>query len=431
MSLFPEVETKDHVVNTNRLSVEDRSIHNWYRFVLSFPPHLVREYFKKFDLKNGETVLDPFCGTGTTILEAKLNGFAGIGIEANPIAYFATMVKTNFDVDAEVLLADSIRIAHKANDIIQKKPDIKDVLYSLTQDEHDLLLANSISPLPLTKTLVLLRIIREYQSTFLNNQLLALASSTVKYASNLHFGPEVGVKRLKKSDADVVHYWLETLKEMSNDLKMIKNKSYYPTKLFLGDSRDLTKYLDYNTIDTVFTSPPYPNEKDYTRTTRLESVILGFIKSKADLKNLKKNLLRSNSRNVYKNDDDDKYIQKFPEIENIAREIEDRRKALNKTSGFERLYHKVTKLYFGGMAMHLESLKPYLKKNAILGYVVGDQASYLQVYIPTGKILANIADKLGYEIIGIDLFRKRFATATRKEMNEEVVVLKWGGKDAR
>ena len=116
-----------------------------------------------------------------------------------------------------------------------------------------------------------------------------------------------------------------------------------------------------------------------------------------------------------------------PEIIKIADEIEKRRITLEKTSGFEKLYHKVTKLYFGGMARHLENLKPFLKKNALLGYVVGDQASYLQVYIPTGKILADIASDLGYEVVRIDLFRTRFATATRKDMNEEVVILKWRG----
>ena len=45
----------------------------WYRFVLSFPPHLVREYISRFDLGSGARVLDPFCGTGTTIVECKKN----------------------------------------------------------------------------------------------------------------------------------------------------------------------------------------------------------------------------------------------------------------------------------------------------------------------------------------------------------------------
>ena len=65
-------------------------------------------------------------------------------------------------------------------------------------------------------------------------------------------------------------------------------------------------------MDAVITSPPYPNEKDYTRTTRLESVLLGFLTDRASLRRMKEGLLRSNTRNVYKDDDDDRWIADHP-----------------------------------------------------------------------------------------------------------------------
>lgn len=424
LTLFPELEIKNYTNgNANKVANDDKIFHNWYRFVLSFPPHLVKEYISKFNLEFGDTLLDPFCGTGTTILEAKLNGLIGIGVEANPVAYFASLVKTNFEVDSDILLEDSRKIAEKAVLLINNYSTNE--LVTLPAEEYSLLLRDSISPKPLHKTLILLDVIREFNSKYIDNHLLALATSTVKFASNLHFGPEVGVSKKKKDDSNVVENWLGIIRTMVNDIRTINSEKYLPVSLHCGDSRDLGKFLGNNSIKAVFTSPPYPNEKDYTRTTRLESVILGYLKNKNQLKDLKKNLLRSNSRNVYKGDDDDKYILKHPEIIKIANEIEERRISLNKTSGFEKLYHKVTKLYFGGMARHLESLKPFLKNNSLLGYVVGDQASYLQIHIPTGKILANIAEEIGYEIVSIDLFRTRFATATKKNMNEEVVVLRW------
>ncbi len=91
------------------------------------------------------------------------------------------------------------------------------------------------------------------------------------------------------------------------------------------------------------------------------------------------------------------------------------------------MYHRVTRLYFGGMARHLESLKRVLKPGAQLAYVVGDQASYFRIMIRTGQILGQIADSLGYDVIGRDLFRTRAATATRSKINEEVLVLRWPG----
>jgi hypothetical protein len=100
---------------------------------------------------------------------------------------------------------------------------------------------------------------------------------------------------------------------------------------------------------------------------------------------------------------------------------------LGKTSGFERLYARVTKLYFGGMTRHLADLRTVLRSGARLAYVVGDQASYLRVMIRTGQLLAEIAQSLGYAVESIDLFRTRLATATREQLREEVVVLRWPG----
>jgi DNA modification methylase len=194
-----------------------------------------------------------------------------------------------------------------------------------------------------------------------------------------------------------------------------------------ADARALGEVLSPASIDVVITSPPYPNEKDYTRTTRLESVLLSFVEDKAQLRRLKQGLIRSNTRGVYRNDDDDGWVVDHPEIQRIAAAIEARRIELGKTSGFERMYARVTKLYFGGMARHLADLRNILRPGARLAYVVGDQASYLRVMIRTGQILADLAASLGYEVVGIDLFRTRVATATREQLREEVVVLKWPG----
>ena len=139
--------------------------------------------------------------------------------------------------------------------------------------------------------------------------------------------------------------------------------------------------------------------------------------------------MRANTRSVYKADEDDLLVEKHQEIQRIADQIEKRRIELGKTSGFERLYHRVTKLYFGGMKRHLTELQPFLRPGAQLAYVVGDQASYLQVMIRTGQLLADIGESLGYEIMGIDLFRTRLVTATNEQLREEVVLLRWPGKN--
>ncbi|MEW6350293.1 MAG: DNA methyltransferase [Thermodesulfobacteriota bacterium] len=434
------VDRPDALSSANKIRIEDRSVHDWYRFVLSFPPHLVRNYLTRFKIRPGQVVLDPFCGTGTTLVECKKRRIRSLGVERNPMACFASHVKTSWNPDAAALRHHARQIAGQASQrllqdgteaeelpFLSELPDPDRQLMTLAPDAWKLLLKNSISPLPLHRVLVLQEALIEHQRHDLNcHETLALAKTIVFGAGNLHFGPEVGVGRPKK-DAPVADMWLRNMLIMAEDLEELGPGPFAPADVLDGDARDVSGLIEEGSVDAVITSPPYPNEKDYTRTTRLESVILGFMKDKADLRAIKQDLIRSNTRNVYKDDGDDTWVRDHEEIRGICEAIEKRRTELGKTSGFERMYARVTKLYFGGMARHLGQLRRVLRPGAQLAYVVGDQASYLQVMIKTGELLKSIAQSLGYEIVSLDLFRTRLATATKQQLREEVLVLRWKG----
>ena len=425
----------------NKLRPEDRAVHDWYRFVLSFPPHLVRDYLERLGVGPSDTVLDPFCGTGTTLVECKKLGIASVGIESNPMAHLASSVKVDWSVDASALLEYAGEVAASTRKKIECDGDEWTGLPLLTTsgttpspmrrlhpDQAKLLLKDSISPIPLHKTLTLLDEIDRHGDPRLRQYgRLALAKALTHRIGNLKFGPEVGVGRIK-DDAPVVETWLDCMREIAHDIGLMGERANVRAHVLKADSRDADRTLSPKSIDAVITSPPYPNEKDYTRTTRLESVVLGLIRDRRELRSLKQDLIRSNTRGVYKSDTDDREVAQHPAIQGIAEAIERRRVELGKTSGFERLYPRVTQLYFGGMARHLASLRPVLRPGARLAYVVGDQASYLRVMIRTGQILADLAQSLGYRVVDIDLFRTRPSTVTGEQLREEVVVLEWLGE---
>lgn len=423
----------------NRLYLEDCPVHEWYRFVLSFPPHLVREYIERFNLPKKSCVLDPFCGTGTTLVECKKQGIQSIGVEANPVVHFAASVKTDWETDPDLLVAHAERIARETKSLLELEGVEDDPLFkpldwdapvelrTLSTEQEKLLITNSISPRPLHKVLALVEKIEGLKDArFYNHERLALAKQLVYTISNLRFGPEVGIGKAKL-DTPVVAPWLNGVRGMAKDLRLMASNKDISSQVCLGDARALQGWIKPRSIDAVITSPPYPNEKDYTRTTRLESVLLGFLESKETLRLHKKGLIRSNTRGVYKKDVDGDLVAHFSTIQKLAAEIENRRVELGKTSGFEKLYAHVVRHYFGGMARHLEDLKPVLKPGALLAYVVGDQASYFRILIKTGELLAEIAEQLGYQVIDIDLFRTRFSTATQQQLREEVVLLRWEG----
>ena len=425
----------------NKVRSEDRAVHEWYRFVLSFPPHLVQTYLQRFGAGSGDTVLDPFCGTGTTLVECKKSGVPSVGLESNPMARFASGVKIDWSVGSDWLRQYAAAVGASTRSALAQQGigewnglplftatgESPCPLRDLPDAQSKLLLKNSISPLPLHKTLVLLGAIDRHGGQQEQQYgRLALANALVNHVGNLKFGPEVGVGQVRY-DARVVDVWTEIMHTMAGDVEAHKERSGVAAEVIEADAREAGQVLAPESVSVVVTSPPYPNEKDYTRTTRLESVVLGFIRDRQELRALKRNLIRSNTRGVYRSDDDHHEVAGHGEIQRLADAIEKRRLELGKTSGFERMYAQVTRLYFGGMRRHLASLRPALRPGAKLAYVVGDQASYLRVMIRTGQLLAELAESLGYGVTGIDLFRTRPSTVTGEQLREEVVLLEWPG----
>ena len=202
---------------------EDRAVHDWYRFVLSFPPHLVQDYLGRFGVDPSRTVLDPFCGTGTSLVECKKLGIASLGIESNPMAYFASAVKVDWSADCAQLSAYADKVGASAGKTLKRQGMDEcsglplfalngakwPPLLSLPPEQSRLLLKDSISPLPLHRTLVLLDAIDRFGT--LQQQRygrLALANALVHAIGNLKFGPEVGVGK-RKEDAPVLETWAQ------------------------------------------------------------------------------------------------------------------------------------------------------------------------------------------------------------------------------
>lgn len=424
----------------NSLQKEDAPIHDWYRFVLSYPPHLVRQYISAFAVGKGGLILDPFCGTGTTLVEARKHGIASIGCDAHPFAALVSRVKTNWSLDTNLLKHHFSRLVRRAETLMikhglaslsldaklfQAADQVRRNGYTLTEDEEKLLPTGFLSNRPLQRILILRDEIEaelgrrpsEYREFFL----LSLSSVIANGAGNFAFGPEI-YRTKAKPDYDVLGHFARHTHQMIAELSKINSAIPCPARceVFRADARTLDGLPD--DISAVITSPPYPNEKDYTRTTRVESIIVGLLRDRQNLREVKESLLRSNTRNIFVDDSDSDEVKEFKSIQSVCQQIERRRVELEKDSGFERLYHKVVSHYFGGMRRHLRALRPKLRDGASLAYVVGDQLSFLMVPVATAKLLAEIAAAEGYRNVGCDLWRERVGTKVRNSKSNEKTV---------
>jgi hypothetical protein len=423
----------------NALQKEDLPVHGWYRFVLSFPPHLVRQYIEAFALNGKDRLLDPFCGTGTTLVEAKKRGIPSIGCDAHPFAAMVSRVKTNWALNAPDLKTLLSRILKRTerfaaehglsalsfDTLLLQESGSPVNGFRLTEDEERILPTGFMSQRPLQRLLILRQEIEKQTGDRLpairEFFLVALAHVVAQGAGNFSFGPEI-YRTKPKPDYDVLGHFARHTERMVSELAGVQASGLpaTPSRIFPADARELAQLPE--DISAVITSPPYPNEKDYTRTTRVESILLRLITDKAGLRGVKESMLRSNTRNIFVDDRDGEEVLGFTSIQKICREIEARRIELNKDSGFERLYHKVVGHYFGGMRRHLRPLRPKLRAKARLAYVVGDQLSFLMVPIATARLLAEVAEAEGYKTIGCDLWRERVGTKVRNSLTNQKTV---------
>ena len=380
-------------------------IHRWVPWIAGFSSDFVQTALDGF-LSNKGTVLDPFCGVGTTLLGAILNGHNAIGFEINPYAVLASRVKANayrIDLDVFTSAIDDFRQFYKEKISSNYKP--------LSAEPQGFKTRTSFySPLVLYKVLIAQDFVRAIDDENVRELFrLAFASTMVSY-SNYSYEPSLGRRvsagREEIHDFPVARAITDKLTDMAEDIAWAQEhieRNNLDVRI-IGDSFfHCREHLSPASVDLIITSPPYLNNYHYNRNTRPQLYWLGYAHSPDDLKKLE-NLNFGKFWQTVRDFDRIDLSFTLPQTD-----IEERLQMLRKLNRDKGPYGgngwaNYAAAYFNDCYKFAEGIRYVLKQGGAALVVIGN--SILQgVMIPTDEYFGKIAEAIGMELVKIDIPR--------------------------
>jgi len=238
--------------------------HGYHPFHGKFIPQIPRTIIEHLT-KPGDTVLDPFCGSGTALIEANTADRNVIGVDISPIAVLISKVKTTF-IDPKKLQEESEKLEEmiknkKARAVIPDFPN-SEVWYN----KKTLQELGNIWGQILTYKKKDQDIFDFFQIAF-SSILKSVANRSESW--NWAF---IGDNLLPKIDkyVDPHKYFFNTMNRMIAGMKEFEAvKTKKTTKILQIDTRELSKHLKSKKVNLIITSPPYCFAIDFNRYYRL------------------------------------------------------------------------------------------------------------------------------------------------------------------
>lgn len=428
-----------------QLSKKD-SIHRWLKYKEGYSADLVNILLNEFGIHPNETVLDPFLGSGTTALVARLQGINSIGFDILPITNVSIAVKSSiFKYNLQEL---SNLIIDIENIIIPSKYDTKANYIDITKDAYPYnteielcfitdwnrksAYSNEIKNLV---TLCILNSLERISYSAKDGQYLRwdyrspkiqeaerkrLLANKKPFATKLDKGilpslKECLLHELKTVSSDIIDIQKNvnhTLFEQAN-LEYINGSALY----------ELPQKAD-NIIDGVITSPPYCNRYDYTRTYALELVYLG--KNEEEVKNLRQELLSctvENKSKIERLKDHYTSLRKENEYNKIISIIENNKtlKEINLALEARNINGdinntgvlKMVNGYFSELTFIYFELFRLCRKGAYVAFV-NDNVRYGGEVIPVDYLSTEIAEQIGFTPIKIYTLRQQKGNSSQQ-----------------
>jgi hypothetical protein len=392
-------------------SNESLPVHRWWPYVQGYSAEFVQGVLQENDVGPDATVLDPFAGSGTTLVEARRAGALALGTELLAPAVLAARVKTRLELDpdrfaraAEQVLDSASRRTLGALPFLRetRRQFSPGALRDLTRVRDAL--PNGRAPVP---------------------EALRLAfGRTLIPSSRLHRSPCLGYDPRPRSDGPgPFERFRAAVVEMVADLRLAQSDGRPLGPPAVVEQRDarVGRWRE-GSVDLAITSPPYVNGMDYVMNYKIDLAWLGYARSYADLRALRgaevacDNLPRSETQAYLSTHDlpDPWLAEILPRIrENVRRKGTYRRDDM----------HAVVHRYFADLVPVLAGVRRALRPGGRFVVVVGDSL-LAGTYVPGDLLLARLGASLGLSIVSVEVARSRRSGQRRSfELRESIVTL--------
>ena len=388
-------------------------VFGWFTYPAGFSYKAVEYSLKQEGLRQGDTVYDPFMGSGTTNLVAKMLGINSYGVEAHPFVFPITKCKMNIDVDINEVIVQ----LHNVIQQVKSTPFDYSHLDEIIEQEFPELVRKCFLPETLYELMLVRNAIRNIENKdillFLNTGLICtLRSVSIAATGWPYIAPKkIKITSLSKNGLGTFSKFVKKMTEDIQYFRMIREDDNSLHNIYLGDSRNTSEYIPNEVADHIFTSPPYLNNFDYADRTRLEMYFMGEAQSWGDIcDKVRTQLITSTTTQINRHDIKYEFTEDFkkdnPEEYGVLSVAVSDLSEIRKTKGGKKSYDFLVSGYFNDMYRILEDNFRILKPGCTAKYILGDSAPY-GVHIPTDELIGRIGCNIGFRNYKIDVLRTR------------------------
>lgn len=358
----------------------------WYNFKEAFSPAFVADVVSSLGFRP-TSCLDPFCGSGTTALTCQFLGISPTTIEVNPfVADVAEAKLSTYSIESLIAtrgsLAGFVRRSRRTSaaafpgapaSFVEPGLDGRWIFASEVA-QRLLVYRNAIERLRKPREKRLLRI--------LLGSILIPLSNVVISGKGRRYRSESAMNRVSPSDVD--RFFEDAFQRALFDIARFRARKCLDYRLIRGDARK--RLADCAETDLILFSPPYPNSFDYTDIYNVELWALGYLRSRANNRDLREKTLRSHvqiKRDFSTCDLDSASLDRTTNL--LRREG---------TPMWNRNIPDMIRAYFSDMVVVLEQARRLLSDRGRIVMVVGD-SRYAGVKIDVARIITELVADTG------------------------------------